>query len=275
MAHDLVIRNGSVVDGTGAEPRRAPTSRSTATASPRSATVDGAAAARSTPTAGSSPRASSTSTPTSTPSCVGPDRLVVVLARRHVGRARQLRRHVRAVQAGRPPVPGRDDGVGRGHPGATRSWTGSPGTGRPTASTSTRSTGCRRASTSAAWSGTARCGSTRWASARSTRRPPPTRTSPRCATLVAEAIDAGALGFSTSRTALHRVPDGRLVPGHLRRRRDELLAIGEVMGDRRRGVFEAAPALGERDATASARTRARSRCSVRSAAAPVGPRRSG
>ena len=48
---------------------------------------------------------------------VGPDRLVVVLARRHVGRARQLRRDVRAVQAGGPPVPGRDDGVGRGHPG--------------------------------------------------------------------------------------------------------------------------------------------------------------
>ena len=31
--------------------------------------------------------------------------------------------------------------------------------------------------------------------------------------LVDEAIGAGALGFSTSRTMLHRVPDGRAVPG--------------------------------------------------------------
>ncbi|MGZ4802247.1 MAG: N-acyl-D-amino-acid deacylase family protein [Acidimicrobiia bacterium] len=71
--------------------------------------------------------------------------------------------------------------------------------------------------------------------------------------LVAEAIDAGALGFSTSRTALHRVPDGRVVPGtHADPR--ELLAIAQVMGDRQRGVFEAAPALGERGADGERRT---------------------
>ena len=57
--------------------------------------------------------------------------------------------------------------------------------------------------------------------------------------LVAEAIDAGALGFSTSRTALHRVPDGRVVPG-THADPHELLAIAQVMGDRQRGVFEAA-----------------------------------
>ena len=71
--------------------------------------------------------------------------------------------------------------------------------------------------------------------------------------LVAEAIDAGALGFSTSRTALHRVPDGRVVPGtHADPR--ELLAIAEVMGDRKRGVFEAALALGERGPDGERRT---------------------
>jgi N-acyl-D-aspartate/D-glutamate deacylase len=71
--------------------------------------------------------------------------------------------------------------------------------------------------------------------------------------LVAEAIDAGALGFSTSRTALHRVPDGRVVPG-THAEPSELLAIAQVMGDRKRGVFEAALALGERDGTGERRT---------------------
>jgi N-acyl-D-aspartate/D-glutamate deacylase len=72
--------------------------------------------------------------------------------------------------------------------------------------------------------------------------------------LVAEAIDAGALGFSTSRTALHRVPDGRVVPGtHADER--ELMEIGRVLGERRRGVFEAAAALGERGADGERRTR--------------------
>ena len=64
--------------------------------------------------------------------------------------------------------------------------------------------------------------------------------------LVDEAIGAGALGFSTSRTLLHRVPDGRPVPGTWAAP-EELLAIAEVMGRHGRGVFEAAPRLGERD----------------------------
>jgi N-acyl-D-aspartate/D-glutamate deacylase len=71
--------------------------------------------------------------------------------------------------------------------------------------------------------------------------------------LVAEAIDAGALGFSTSRTALHRVPDGRVVPG-THADPHELLAIAQVMGDRQRGVFESAAALGERDGDGGRRT---------------------
>lgn len=64
--------------------------------------------------------------------------------------------------------------------------------------------------------------------------------------LVEEAMEAGALGFSTSRTFMHRVPDGRPVPGTYAQP-EELLAIGEVMGKVGRGVFEAAARLGERD----------------------------
>ncbi|MFL6244125.1 MAG: amidohydrolase family protein, partial [Acidimicrobiia bacterium] len=64
--------------------------------------------------------------------------------------------------------------------------------------------------------------------------------------LVDEAIGAGALGFSTSRTMLHRVPDGRAVPGTYATP-EELLAIGDVLGRHRRGTFEVAPKLGEND----------------------------
>ena len=58
--------------------------------------------------------------------------------------------------------------------------------------------------------------------------------------LVDEAIGAGALGFATSRTLLHRVPDGRPVPGTWADER-ELFAIGDVLGRHQRGVFEVAP----------------------------------
>jgi N-acyl-D-amino-acid deacylase len=77
----------------------------------------------------------------------------------------------------------------------------------------------------------------------------------RMCALVDEAIGAGALGFSTSRTLLHRVPDGRPVPGTWATT-DELMAIAGVMGKWNRGVFEAAPRLGERDGNDYANTRA-------------------
>ena len=57
---------------------------------------------------------------------------------------------------------------------------------------------------------------------------------------VAEAADAGALGFSTSRTLRHKVPDGRYVPGTFAAP-EELLALASVFGDARRGVIECAP----------------------------------
>ena len=63
--------------------------------------------------------------------------------------------------------------------------------------------------------------------------------------MVDEALDAGALGFSTSRTFLHRVPDGRYVPG-THAAEDELLAFADSLG-RHGGVFEASARLGGRN----------------------------
>ena len=59
------------------------------------------------------------------------------------------------------------------------------------------------------------------------------------ARLVREALDAGALGFTTSRTAGHRGVDGRPVPGTFARE-DELAGIGRALADAGRGVFEVA-----------------------------------
>ncbi|MEY4607183.1 MAG: hypothetical protein RLY45_1943 [Actinomycetota bacterium] len=64
--------------------------------------------------------------------------------------------------------------------------------------------------------------------------------------LLDEAMSSGALGFSTSRTFLHKVPDGRPVPGTYALP-DELYAFAEVMGRHGAGVFESASRIGEGD----------------------------
>jgi N-acyl-D-amino-acid deacylase len=58
--------------------------------------------------------------------------------------------------------------------------------------------------------------------------------------LVTEALLAGALGFSTSRTSLHRSKAGELVPG-TDAAVSELLAIGDGMARAGHGVFQFAP----------------------------------
>jgi N-acyl-D-aspartate/D-glutamate deacylase len=61
------------------------------------------------------------------------------------------------------------------------------------------------------------------------------------AEIVREAIQAGALGFSTSRTIVHRAVDGEPVPGTFAAE-DELFGIGRVLGELGQGLFELAPA---------------------------------
>jgi len=62
------------------------------------------------------------------------------------------------------------------------------------------------------------------------------------AALVREALEAGALGFSTSRTILHRAKDGELVPGTTAED-EEVLGIGRMLGEVGHGVFEVASDL--------------------------------
>ncbi|HEV3367119.1 MAG TPA: amidohydrolase family protein [Acidimicrobiales bacterium] len=59
--------------------------------------------------------------------------------------------------------------------------------------------------------------------------------------LVKEAVAAGALGFSTSRTLAHLAIDGEPVPGTFAAE-DELFGIGSALGELGAGVFELAPA---------------------------------
>src|SRR5215217_8059800 len=70
-----------------------------------------------------------------------------------------------------------------------------------------------------------------------------------------EALAAGALGISTSRTLGHVVPDGRPVPGTWAEA-DELLKFGDVLGRAGKGLFEGAMRLGERDDESLTKTRA-------------------
>jgi N-acyl-D-aspartate/D-glutamate deacylase len=60
--------------------------------------------------------------------------------------------------------------------------------------------------------------------------------------LVAEGLDAGAVGFSTTRTILHRAKDGELAAGTIASRQ-ELVAIGGALAETGKGIFEVASDL--------------------------------
>lgn len=76
------------------------------------------------------------------------------------------------------------------------------------------------------------------------KKPPNSDDLAMMADLLEEALRGGALGFSTSRTYLHKVPDGRPVPGTYAQP-DELYAFADVLGRHGAGVFESASRIGE------------------------------
>ena len=63
----------------------------------------------------------------------------------------------------------------------------------------------------------------------------------RMASLMSEAMAAGALGFSTSRTAIHLTPAGEPIPGTFAKEA-ELMAIAKAIGGAGRGLLEIIPA---------------------------------
>jgi N-acyl-D-amino-acid deacylase len=68
------------------------------------------------------------------------------------------------------------------------------------------------------------------------------------ASVVRDALRAGALGFTTSRTMLHRAKNKEVVPGTYASEA-ELLGIGRVLGEAGHGVFEMASDMAGPDAT--------------------------
>ena len=68
------------------------------------------------------------------------------------------------------------------------------------------------------------------------------------AAIVRDALKAGALGVTTSRTMLHRAKNKDLVPGTFASEA-EMLGIGRAMGDVGHGVFEMASDMVGADAT--------------------------
>ena len=58
--------------------------------------------------------------------------------------------------------------------------------------------------------------------------------------LAAESVAGGAVGFSTSRILIHRVPDGREVPGTFAKA-EEYFAVADGMNDAGGGLFQSVP----------------------------------
>jgi N-acyl-D-amino-acid deacylase len=71
---------------------------------------------------------------------------------------------------------------------------------------------------------------------------------------VDEALEAGALGFSTSRTRSHATPERVPIPGTFARD-DELFALADVLAKRGKGIVQWVAGFGEEDREADSRER--------------------
>ena len=239
MADEIVIRGGTVVDGTGA-PARVGRRRDRRRRDRRRRRGPRGRRGRSTPPAASSHPASSTSTPTTTRRCSGIPR-----CRRRAGTASRRWSPATAASRSRRRAPehrARDRAHaagGRGHVGADARRPASAGTSRRSPSTSARSSAAAPSSTSAATSATAPCGCSSWATRATSARPAPRRSSA-CAVVVADAMRAGALGFASSFSANHRGDRGLPVPSR-NGTTEEFVRIASVLGELGTGVVCYAP----------------------------------
>ena len=253
--HDLVIRNGTVIDGLGWSSGRRPTSPSTTVASPRWATVDRARArgARRHRPRGHA-RLRRRPHPLRRPGHVGPAAHAVDLARRHHRGDGQLRRRLRAGRARPPRLAHRSDGGRRGHPRRGAARRRSTGTGSRSASTSTRSTASRARSTSPPRSPHGAVRAFVMGERGAANEPATADDIARMAELVAEGVAPGAVGLSVNRLELHKAVDGREVPGTFAAHRRDLRPRARgARGFTRRGVHHH-PARRRRRATARSGT---------------------
>ena len=243
--HDLVIRGGFLVDGTGAPGRQADVAVDDGTITEvAEAGAIGRRAATTTIDAEGllvTPGWVDVHTHYDAPGDVGPVAHAVVVARRHHGRDGQLRRRLRAGRPRPSRVADRADGGRGGHPGHGADRGHVSGSGR-SFEEYLDALDARHyvidVGTQVAARRPARLRDGRAGRGERTRHRRPT--SPRWPRSSNVALRAGALGFSTSRTPIHRSKSGELVPG-TNAAADELYGIADALRRAGHGVFQFAP----------------------------------
>ena len=236
--HDVVIRAGTVIDGTGAPARTA----DVAITAGRITEVGAVEGRGRREVAADGPAGHAGlrrhPQPLRRSGHLGQPAAALGVARRHHRRDGQLRRRLRARAPGRSRPAHRADGRRRGHPGhgaarrprlVVAELRRVPRRARSAApTTSTSPPRCR----------TPRCACTPWATGAPTTpsAPPPTR-SPTWAGSPPKACEAGGLGFTTSRTKNHRSIKGEYTPS-LTAEHDELVGIASALGRINTGVLQ-------------------------------------